>query len=423
MRKTHTFKEIAKLPYEEARAMDVAMIAFMNSAPFYAHLAHSIGRFVFTRDVPTAATDGRHIIVNPTYLAGLKTPERVFALCHEMQHLVSLHPTRAKHYAQVGSIKGKTFDRVHANKSMDWVINQDILANVPDVAINPSWLLRPDVKGDELWEDVYERTFEEQNSKPKTAGESGTGLRGQKRDDKADQNEGAFDEILDPPVDPVTGAVDLPEPNEFKEAVAKAAAVAKAMGKLPASVQRMVDEILDPQISWTDHIRLLLAGKIGSRGETWNKPNRRRLALHPIVIMPGRRGYGADTVVVGVDTSGSIGDSELAAFLGEVGGILNDCKPRRIIVLGCDSRISSEEEVSTLDDLRELGAKGLGGGGGTSFRPVFEWVEEHGVKPEALVYLTDGWGRFPEAEPAYPTIWAMTTEVEAPWGEVVRVKV
>lgn len=423
MRKTHSFTE-AKLSYDEQRAVDVAMVAFMGAAPFYAHLSHSIGRYVYTRGLKTAATDGRHIVINPAYLAGLKVPERVGLLCHEMSHLVGLHPQRAKHYASLGEIKGKPFDKDHANRAMDWVINADIVTTVPDAALNPSWLLRPDVRGDELWEDVYARTWQEQpGGKPCTAGAMGKGLRGQKGDPEADARGGAFDEILDPPVDPVTGDVDLPEANEFREAVAKAASVAKAMGQLPASLKRLVDEILEPTVSWADHIRMLIAGKIGARHETWNKPNRRRLALHPIVIMPGKRGYGAETVVVAVDTSGSIGERELAAFMGEVGGILNDCKPKRIVVLGCDSRISSEEEVTTLDDVCELADKGLGGGGGTAFEPVFEWCEENQVVPETLVYLTDGYGSYPQVAPGFPIVWAMTTEVEPPFGEVVRVKI
>jgi predicted metal-dependent peptidase len=39
------------------------------------------------------------------------------------------------------------------------------------------------------------------------------------------------------------------------------------------------------------------------------------------------------------------------------------------------------------------------------------------------VYLTDGYGAFPDTKPAYPTIWAMTTDEKAPWGDVVRIKV
>jgi hypothetical protein len=38
-----------------------------------------------------------------------------------------------------------------------------------------------------------------------------------------------------------------------------------------------------------------------------------------------------------------------------------------------------------------------------------------------MIYCTDMCGRFPEEEPAYPVIWAATTDEPAPWGEVVRI--
>jgi len=44
------------------------------------------------------------------------------------------------------------------------------------------------------------------------------------------------------------------------------------------------------------------------------------------------------------------------------------------------------------------------GGGGTSFIPVFDWVEQQGTQPETLIYFTDAQGAFPEAPPNYPVI-------------------
>jgi hypothetical protein len=365
----------------------------------------------------------------------------VFILAHEMSHLVGRHPQRFKHYAREGSLRGKPWVQEHANICADLVINAD-LVDTGVGTCNPDWLYDPQIKASELWEDVYERTLKVIKQPPppprkgkgegdggqqsigtaKTFAESGKAIRGAKGDARAKAEAGRFDTVLDPPVDPATGGEDLPDESEFKEAIARAAAAARAMGKMPAGLQRMVDEILAPQVDWRDHIRMLVTGKIGQRGETWARPNRRRLALNPIVVMPGKRGYGADTVVVAVDTSGSIGSRALAAFLAEVGGILNDCKPRRIVVIGCDARISQVDEVTTLDEFEGLREKGLKGGGGTDFRPVTAYVEEHQLRPETLIYLTDGLGTFDPHAPPYPMIWAMTTDVEPPWGEVVRLQ-
>jgi predicted metal-dependent peptidase len=62
------------------------------------------------------------------------------------------------------------------------------------------------------------------------------------------------------------------------------------------------------------------------------------------------------------------------------------------------------------------------GGGGTSFVPVFEEVHKLGFKPDALVYLTDGYGTFGDA-PDYPVLWGDISHDPKlyPWGEVVTI--
>lgn len=435
------FREVVPTPSQQ-RALDVAMVAFMSECPFFANLMHSIGKVVITKDIPTLATNGRHIAINPEYLTKLTVPETTFAICHEMWHLTGEHPQRMAHYTKMGTIKGKPADVKFANIVADYTINADLIENKIGQC-NPAWLFRPDVKGSELWEDVYERLWQDPpkpppgQSKPCEDGQDGPGksqaqpnqrLRDDptqrayaKPDKDADANGGQFDQLLPVPVDD-DGEPDLPDPHEFKEAIARAVAVAKAVGKLPASMERLATEILAPQVDWREHIRMLVTGRIGQRAETWTKPNRRRLALNPIIITPGRKGYGAETVVVGVDTSGSIGQRELDVFFAEIGGILNDVKPRRIVVIGCDVAVSQVDEVCSLDEFEGLREKGIKGGGGTRFEPVFQYCEEHDIRPEALIYCTDGYGDFPREAPPYPTVWAMTTDVTPPWGDVVRIK-
>jgi predicted metal-dependent peptidase len=449
----------AKLTPLQVRQLEIARVAFMQEAPFYAHLMYSIGEEVITRDVPTAATDGKRIMLNPDYVCPLPVGKQVFVYAHEMSHLVCRHAQRFKYYLKQGNIKGKPVILEWANVCADYVINADIINSMPNVQVDPGWLYDPNIAGTELWEDVYERTLKVIPPPPKGKGkgkgqpgggggqpgdpqdpqddaqgppqlpatkqykDTGKSLKGAKEDPQAANNPqpGRFDEVLEPEID-AEGQEDLPDENEFLEAVARAAAVAKAQGKLPAGAQRLVDELLTPQVDWRDHIRLLMTGKIGARGETWKRPNRRRLVLNPIVVLPGRKGYGCELVVVGVDTSGSIGKHELTIFLSEVGGILNDVKPRKILVIGCDANISQVDELTTLDEFEGLREKGIKGGGGTDFRPVFDYIKEHDLKPETMVYLTDLYGDFPSEAPTYPVVWAATSDDPVPFGDVVRIK-
>jgi predicted metal-dependent peptidase len=58
-------------------------------------------------------------------------------------------------------------------------------------------------------------------------------------------------------------------------------------------------------------------------------------------------------------------------------------------------------------------------GGGTDFRPCFDWLEEHGILPQTLVFLTDLCGQFPVEAPPYQVIWASTEARRVPFGQVV----
>jgi predicted metal-dependent peptidase len=100
-------------------------------------------------------------------------------------------------------------------------------------------------------------------------------------------------------------------------------------------------------------------------------------------------------------------------------------RPKRVILIGCDAEVREQDvhEARSLDELSDIRMKGLGGGGGTSFIPVFDWVREHEIKPEALIYITDLMGSFPSEAPAYPVVWCASTDIEVPWGDVVRIKV
>ena len=144
------------------------------------------------------------------------------------------------------------------------------------------------------------------------------------------------------------------------------------------------------------------------------------------IYAPGRSGHGAGTVVVAVDTSGSIigDDTLLKRFFTEMASILEEVKPKRLMVMWIDAKVHSVEEIEEANDLRSLKPKG---GGGTDFRPAFDWIAKEGLEPDALVFLTDGYGSFPTSAPSYPTLWGNVSpelrDTHYPFGEVVTVPV
>jgi predicted metal-dependent peptidase len=423
----------------------VTLAGFMRYAPFFCYYWYDQITEFPTLDIDTAATDGRRIFYNPEYMATLKPLERVFVLAHETEHAIYKHSTRMKFYHEQGCIGDLPYDPAFFNRCADYIINADLITNNIGTC-NTEWLFDPIVKGDELVEDLYRERYvlppqgggsgDQLGSSPgpaerpqgPTYGEAGRRTY-TKPDKRASARGGGFDDVLEPQVDVATGKDDLPSDMEFREAIARAAdAAERSQGSIPGSMKRLIQETLEPQISWREHLRLLVTGKIGSRGETWSRPNRRRLALSSVgrglpVYLPGRNKYGAGLVVVAIDNSGSINERMLSTFFAELSGVINDCRPKRVMVVFCDAAIQKVAEASSLDELASIRAEGAHGGGGTRFEPVFEYLAENNLKPDTAIYFTDMYGSFPKEKPSYSVIWAATTDVKPPFGDVVRVKI
>ena len=142
--------------------------------------------------------------------------------------------------------------------------------------------------------------------------------------------------------------------------------------------------------------------------------------------LPGYIRKGFDHMVIGVDTSGSMDNSELKTAVSESMAIAEKyCS--RVTFIPCDSVINpasvAEYEAGNFpESAKDIE---LPGGGGTDPAPVFKWVEEQGETPDALVFFTDGEVyEWPE-EVDYPVIWALTSPLSSrnnpPTGRIVEI--
>ncbi len=360
---------------------------------------------IFTEDIPIAATDGTHLILNPEKFFAFNLDERVFIVAHEILHCILNHCVLGYQMRKSGSVKyvdgtSLPYDQQLMNVAMDLVINDTLIADrigaFPKEGMHdPKVATRAD-----SFVDAYKKVWKDPEKFPG----------------------GGFDITLDPGTsqgkDPGQASQGRSQ-TEWDTAVAGALAVAKAQGKLPASLERLLSEIVDPTVSWQDHIRGFFARRVGGGGFDWRKPDKRLIQRD--IYGPRRAGNGCGPVVVAVDTSGSIGQRELDHFFAEMRGILDDVQPEMIYVVWCDAQVHKVDEV---EDSSDIDALKPAGGGGTDFRPVFAWVDENDVRPDALVYLTDMLGSFPDKAPAYPVIWGdIYGRCKAPFGDVVSVAI
>ena len=149
----------------------------------------------------------------------------------------------------------------------------------------------------------------------------------------------------------------------------------------------------------------------------WNPPNRRFVASG--LYLPSVARIGLGTIVIGVDTSGSIGDKELEQFAAEISSICDEAQPESVHVVYCDAAVQGVQEFGPSEPI-QLQPKG---GGGTDFRPVFQWVEENGIDPACLIYLTDLFCHSYPNPPEYPVLWVTDSRRTPPFGETIEITV
>ena len=125
---------------------------------------------------------------------------------------------------------------------------------------------------------------------------------------------------------------------------------------------------------------------------------------------------GVGEVAIAVDCSGSVSARQLRLFEAEVRSILEGQRPERVYVLYFDAAVHKVEtyEAGQRVDLNPVG------GGGTEFGPCFEWLDERGIRPQTLVFLTDLYGSFPPVRSSpIPSCGLRPEAGKAPFGEVI----
>jgi predicted metal-dependent peptidase len=197
----------------------------------------------------------------------------------------------------------------------------------------------------------------------------------------------------------------------------------KMNGKGAGGMSRELDDLLKPKVNWREVLRefvkSICAGKDAS---SWRRVNRRFLGSD--TYMPTMISERVGHIVVGVDTSGSIGGKELNDFLSEVKGIAEEVTPERVDLLYWDSEVAGHEEYDTASVGNIIESTKPRGGGGTSPSCVSQYIKDKGLKPECVIMLTDGyvgtdWGR----DWGCPVLWVIVgnNTNTAPNGKTIHI--
>lgn len=405
-------------PYQptdhERKKMEDAFAYLVAKAPFWSSIYYNEMDVFYTRAVPYAATDSYSIYLNAVSMFPWTIQQIAFVVAHEISHKFLDHLVMKAKWLidEHVVIPGGTtlpYDDPLMGMAHDYVINAMLIdggiGRMPPVGLfdrNISAI------GMESSVEVYVKLWRQCGGKPSRL--TGAG--------------GRFDIHLMP----ASKAVRDSASGKLAQVIAMAAQLGDGQGNLPAGLKRFIGTLLDPKVPWQQYLRSTVLRKGGDPTYDWTKFDKRLIMREPDPIFYARReSYGAGLVVVAVDTSGSIGMDQLNRFFAEMAGIVADLRPAQLVVIWCDAAVARVDDLENPEDLVGLMADitrdGIPGGGGTDFRPVFHKVDELGMQPDMLVYLTDMYGTFPSIEPDYPVIWAsITPGYKQPWGELVEVE-
>jgi predicted metal-dependent peptidase len=354
------------------------------------------------------ATDGVSLYYNPEFVDTLNSATLAGVLAHEV-----MHPALQHH------LRRSKRDPRRWNEACDYAINPLLLdagLSLPD-----GILVDPRFRGMSA-EQIY--NMREGEAQPQPGGQNsasdgagtGSGETSEKQrttdEPTAPVTEGGIGQVLDAPVPDEESPTAEEQAREWSVAVNQAVTLSKQAGKAPAGLARTLEGAAEAAVDWRELLRRLWSDTIPA-DLSWMRPNRRHIWNG--LYLPGVVREGVGEIAVAVDCSGSVNARLLRLFEAEVCSILEGQRPQCVHVLYFDTEV---HKVETYQAGEQVHLNPVGGGG-TDFAPCFNWLAEHGIQPQTLVFLTDLCGTFPENEPSYPVIWASTEQRKAPFGSVV----
>ena len=368
-------------------------IAIMRSKQFcmFAGVL-SVGKVIFTNDIPTACTNGRDVMYSPDFIKTLDDKELNFVVLHEALHKVYQHMHLwRKLFKENGQL---------ANMAADYVVNyaiheadaQSEIAKRPDSALFDIHYANMTTK------QVFDMLKKDSQFISIRAGHDTHDWEGAESlsDEEVKQTAKEIDQAL--------------RQGEI------------IRSEMQGNKNRAVNEILEPKVNWREQLRDFVNATCRNKDRTsWKRPHKRFIGHD--VYMPSTVGETIGKIVVGIDTSGSIGQKELNEFLTEVVAICDDVSPSSIELLYWDTHVAGHETYNQGDYSALVQSTKPAGGGGTTVGCVNQYIKDERIEPEAIIILTDGYvendfgGNWD-----YPTLWAITTKhITSPHGKTIHI--
>ena len=366
-----------------------------------------VGKTKVEDDFPTAYTNGRDEGYGRAMIQWMNEKELGFVILHENLHKAYRHLYTWRRLMEI--------DRHLANQACDYVINLQLVDIDPD----EKFIAMP--KKDGKLFGLLDRRFAGMDTKQvfdilRKEKEKGGG------DGEGEESGEGFDSHDWDGSKEMTEQEQSDLAKEVDRALRQGQIAASKVGKGAGGLDRAIGELLAPEIDWKEALRDFVTSTCAGRDtSSWRRPNRRFIG-HDI-YMPSLMSERVGRMVVGVDTSGSIGGRILDRFLSEVKALADSVNPEAIDLLYWDHEVAGHEVYDTSNMASIVDSTKPKGGGGTSPVCVTPYLKDKDIKPECIVMLTDGyigddWGQYD-----VPVLWVVVgSNNVSPVGKTVNVK-
>ncbi|WP_108063778.1 vWA domain-containing protein [Poseidonibacter lekithochrous] len=340
--------------------------------PYFGSISSTL-KPVLNEDIKTFLSTAKNFEYNDDYINSLSNEELGFILTNSAMHQVFLHEAR-----------------IDSRMEWLWVLATDYAINC--LLVNNGLELPAHVNYDERFDDMSAEAIY-------------ASLENEIDDDKHSPEQVSqikFEEHQEQEIDNDESIQDMHEQLLNK---------AKLQGDLPLGIEILVPNIFEGKISWEDELYNVIDQSIRFDYRLL-PPNKRYISQG--IALPALSGSRAK-IVIAIDSSGSVDGSLLAKFLAEVESIMNTYENFEIDLLVADAKVHEHHILYPGDELSYT----LKGGGGTNFENTFEYINENIDEVNLLLYFTDGFGKFPEDEAFFETVWVLSDEIEVPFGRTI----
>ena len=357
----------------------------------------------------TAATNGRDSWYCREFIDRIRDSDLRFTQLHEQHHIALEHLTTWEPLVKI--------DPDIANMAMDHVINVAIM----DIDAGEGFVTLPlDENGEVmcLYDTKYRGMDTQQvfNILYKEKQEEGDDDGGESTGDGSGDGEpsdtggspasgsGGFDDHDWEGAKKLSKEEKTELGNEVAEALRQGSMAAGKMAGSGAEVG--FDKMLEPQVDWREVLRDFISATCAGRDfSTYARPNRRYMSTG--VYMPSGVSQRVKTLVLAIDTSGSVSQTEISTALAEVKSICDIVRPEKVTILYWGSSVVAQEDYDEHNMDTLVDSTKPKDGGGTQVECVPEYMREHGIDAQAVIVFTDGciyggWGQWD-----VPVLWTV----------------